>query len=80
VRQVWRSSTAIDSFSIGFELKQRRTDVRGALPRDMHGTVWQNANTVDAFAVGYEPDEEGAEDEDHDVCGLIPGTGRDELR
>jgi len=33
LRQVWRSSTAIDSFAIGYEPKQRRGDVRGALPR-----------------------------------------------
>lgn len=77
---MWRSSTAIDSFSIGYELKQRRNDVRGALPRDMHGTVWKKTNTVDAFAVGFEMEEDSAVDEDHDVCGLIPCTGRDELR
>ena len=80
LRQVWRSSTAIDSFSIGYEPKQRRGDVRGALPRAEHGTVWRNIDSVDAFSVGFEPDAESDQDEEHhDVCGLIPDTGR-ELR
>ena len=80
LRQVWRSSTAIDSFSIGYEPKQRRGDVRGALPRAEHGTVWRNIDCVVAFSVGFEPDAESDQDEEHDVCGLIPDTGKRELR
>ena len=72
--QVWKSSTAIDSFSIGYELKKKRSDVRGTLPRAEHGTVWQSIDTLDAYSVFNEDvgeEAEGGEDE-HDVCGLIP--------
>ena len=54
--------------------------MRGALPRAEHGTVWRNIDSVDAFSVGFEPDAESDQDEEHDVCGLIPDTGRRELR
>lgn len=76
---MWRSATAIDSFSIGEERKRGwRSDVRGSLPRADHGTVWERIDSVDAFSVGNEQGETDSSEE-HDVCGLIPGTG-DELR
>ena len=71
---MWKSATAIDSFSIGQELKKKRSDVRGTLPRAEHGTVWQRTDTLDAYTVFNEDIGEEAEtaDEEHDVCGLLP--------
>ena len=78
--QVWKSTHAIDAYSIGEEKKrQRRGDVRGTLPRAEHGTVWSRTDTLDSFTVFREDDESSAQDEASDVCGLIPDLG-DELR
>ena len=75
--QVWKSATAIDSFSIGHDLKRRRSDVKGILPREEHGTVWTRTDTLDAYAVFREDeaDESEADSDEHDVCGVVPTTG-----
>ena len=71
--QVWNSAIAIDSFSVGQELRQRG-DVKGTLPRSEHGTVWKKTDSLDAYAVFRDDDIEQQPDEDDgsEVIGLVP--------
>ena len=71
--QVWNSAIAIDSFSVGQELRQRG-DVKGTLPRSEHGTVWKKTDSLDAYAVFRYDDIEQQSDEDDgsEVIGLVP--------
>jgi len=74
---VWRDATAIDAFAIGFDLKQKRSDVKGTMPRSEHGTVWARTDTLDSYAVFEDHDNDGELNEEsevssQDVSGMLP--------